>query len=120
MSYTASPATIDHIAALVVQACPKWDRLTVRVVLQSHAHEVDGNDLAIAALRCAVDPKMPGPKAIGWRGPHWHGLGTTPPNAAPRPICSICRKPEHRCYSERKGIDDDHAFEPLDPIGSRR
>jgi hypothetical protein len=120
MSYTASPDTIAHIAALVEQSRPQWDKLTVRVVLQSHAHEVDGNDLAIAALRCAADPKMPSPKFIGFRGPHWQGLGTTPPEAAPRPICSVCRKPEHRCYSERKGIDDDHAFEPVNPSRSRR
>lgn len=112
MTYTANADSINHVASLVHQKRPAWDTMTVRVVLHAHAHEVDGNDLAIAALRCAADERMPGPKAIGWRGPHWDGLGTCPPEAKRRPRCGVCGKPEHKCY-DRKGIDDDHAFEPV-------
>lgn len=111
MTYTASPDTVRHIAALVEQTRPEWDEFLVRIVLHDLAPRVDGNDLAIAALRCAADPKLPTPKAIGWRGRHWRDLDSTPPDLGARPICRICGKPEHRCY-DRKGIDDDHAFEP--------
>ena len=120
MTYTAGPETIDHIAALVAQERPAWDRMTVRVVLHSITTQVDGTDLAVAALRAAKDERLPGPKAIAWRGKHWIGLDTTPPDAAPRAKCGVCGKTEPRCYSERPGIDDDHAFEPANPIGSRR
>lgn len=111
MTYTASAETVDHLAALVQQARPAWELTTIRLVLLAHAGTVDGTDLAIAALRAAIDPNLPSPKAIGWRGPHWRDLKTCPPSAAKSPLCWVCNKPEHRCYSERKGVDDDHAFE---------
>lgn len=111
MTYTANPPTVDHIAALVVQARPDWDLPVVRVVLNSHAPQVDGTDLAIAALRAAQNDKLPGPKAIGWRGPHWDGLGTCPPQVKAPPRCDVCGKPEPKCY-DRRGVDDDHAFAP--------
>lgn len=115
MTYNPNPAVVDHIAALVVQACPEWDLLLVRVVLNSHAPHVDGTDLAIASLRAATTDRFRsmGPRAIGWRGPHWDGLGTMPPEiAASAARCDTCGKSEERCYSTRVGIDDDHAFLP--------
>lgn len=113
MSYQASPETLDHLAALVHQARPDWDEPLVRLILQGHAHQVDGNDLAIAALRAAANPALPKPASIGWRGPHWRDLDTVPPEAALPKRCSVCGKTEPRCYTERPGIDDDHAFEAV-------
>lgn len=113
MSYQASPETLDHLAALVHQARPDWEPMLVRVILQSHAHHVDGNDLAIAALRAAANPDLPKPASIGWRGPHWRGLDTMPPNVAPSRRCNVCGKTEPDCYTQRPGRDDDHAFEPV-------
>ena len=114
MTYAPTADTIDHLTALVCQRRPAWDSGLVTIVLRAHASQVDGNDLAIAALRAAADERLPGPKAIGWRGPHWLGLDTCPPEAKRQPRCGICGKPENRCY-DRKGIDDDHAFEAVNP-----
>jgi hypothetical protein len=114
--FTASLETIDHIVKLVETIRPGWDPGLVRVVLHSHANHVAGADLAIAALRCAADESMPYPKSIGWRGPHWDGLDTMPLDVAPLERCDTCGKVEPRCYSERVGIDDDHAFEPRRPV----
>lgn len=110
--FTATTETIGHIAALVANIRPSWDPSLVRLVLHSHASQVNGSDLAIAALRCAANESMPYPKSIGWRGPHWNGLATMPLDVAPLDRCDTCGKTEPRCYSDRVGIDDDHAFEP--------
>lgn len=112
--YTASHDTLSHVIALVEQARPEWDPGLVRIVLHSHTGHVDGNDLAIAALRAAADLNLPGPKSIGWRGPHWDGLGTKPPEIKDQLRCVVCGKTEPRCYSERPGLDDDHVFEPTE------
>lgn len=114
-TYKATADTISHLAHLVHQQRPDWDVFLVRVILDAHSHQVAGNDLAIAALRAAADDRLPSPKAIGWRGPHWHGLATCPPEAQRQPRCGVCGLPESRCY-DRKGIDDDHAFEPVRPV----
>lgn len=111
MRYTASTETIEHIAALVEQVRPEWEPALVKIVLHSHTAHVDGNDLAVAALRAANDPRLPTPKAIGWRGPHWRDLDTKPPEVTDLQWCGICYKPEPRCVTERIG-DDDHPFEP--------
>jgi hypothetical protein len=114
--FTAGPETVEHIAALVAQVRPSWDPGLVKLVLYSHVSMVNGSDLAIAALRCAANEAMPYPKSIGWRGPHWDGLETMPLDVAPLERCDTCNKTEPRCYSERVGIDDDHAFEPRRPV----
>lgn len=111
--FTAGLDTVEHIAALVATIRPSWDPGLVKVVLHSHAQVVNGADLAIAALRCAADERMPYPKSIGWRGPHWDGLETMPLDIAPQQRCGVCGKVEPRCYSDRPGLDDDHAFEPV-------
>lgn len=110
--FTAGLETIEHIAALVTAIRPSWEPGLVKLVLHSHTGVVNGADLAIAALRCAANEDMPYPKSIGWRGPHWDGLETMPLDVAPLDRCDVCGKTEPRCYSERIGIDDDHAFEP--------
>lgn len=110
--YAATTDAIEHIAALVVQQRPEWDAALVKIILHSHAGQVDGNDLAIAALRAAGNPDLPTPKAIGWRGRHWDGLGTVPPDVAPAERCFVCGKREPECWSSRPGRDDDHVFEP--------
>ena len=110
--FTASSFTLDCIAELVVMTRPAWDLTTVRAVLMSHAGQVDGADLAVAAIRCAADLNYLTPKAIGWRGPHWSDLATTPAEAQNPKRCRVCGKPEPRCYGERPGADDDHTFEP--------
>jgi hypothetical protein len=109
--YQASPETLTQVAALVVQERPEWDAALVRIILASHAAQVAGTDLAIAALRAAQDRNLPTPKAIGWRGPHWHGLETAPVEVTGGPRCTTCGKIEPRCWSERPGRDDDHQFE---------
>lgn len=111
-TYNAGPDTIERIAYLVHAARPDWDSQLVKVVLFAHWAQVDGNDLAIAALRAAANPDLPGPKAIGWRGPHWDGLDTKPVKIRDPQRCDVCGKPEPDCYSQRPGIDDDHVFEP--------
>lgn len=110
--YTAGHENVRHIAALVCEARPQWDPGLVQVVLLSHVGQVDGSDLAVAAIRAACNPDLPTPKAIGWRGPHWDGLATTPPHVTTGPRCSVCGKVEPRCYGERPGPDD-HAFDPV-------
>ena len=112
MTYNAAPDTIDRLAYLVHAERPSWDFALIKVVLLSHAMQVDGTDLAIAALRCAKNPDLPSPKAIGWRGKHWDDLGTKPPQIADPERCDTCGKPEPRCWSERPGVDDDHQFVP--------
>lgn len=114
--FTASSESLDHITALVVAVRPQWEPSLVKYVLRSHASVVNGNDLAIAALRCAADENMPSPKSIGWRGPHWRDLETMPLDVVRPERCDVCNKPEPRCYSERIGIDDDHTFEPRRPV----
>lgn len=120
MTYNAGVDTIDRIAYLVYAARPDWDSSLVRVILLSHAMQVDGTDLAIAALRAASDPSNRSPKVIGWRGPHWDGLGTRPADQRTYTWCGVCGKIEPRCLSERFG-DDDHEHEPTDrPVRTRR
>lgn len=111
--FTATADTLDHITALVCQVRPDWDRAVTLSILRSHAHQVDGGDLAVAAIRAAQVSDFRTPKAIGWRGPHWSGLETEPPeHTESRTRCRICGKTEPRCYSERPGPGDDHTFEP--------
>lgn len=118
--YTASNETCSYIAALVEQQRPDWDAGLVKVILLQHAPLVDGTDLAIAALRASLDLNLPGPKAIGWRGPHWRDLETCPPEAARPKRCGVCGRLEPQCYTVRHG-DDDHRFEPTDSlVRSRR
>lgn len=120
MRYTAGPDTLDHIVQLVWQVRPGWDPDLVRLVLEHHVTHVDGNDLAIAALRCASDENMLTPKTIGWRGPHWRDLDTRPHEVKDPRWCAVCMKPEPRCETER-WADDDHTFEPMArPVRSRR
>lgn len=111
MGYTATGPVLEHVTALVCQERPEWDPALVRLVLHAHTALVDGTDLAVAALRCAADRYYLTPKAIGWRGRHWDGLDSKPLEARTGPRCSVCGKPEPRCYGERPGPDD-HAFEP--------
>ncbi len=110
--HKASVETINHLAFLVCQARPQWDLRLVQVVLLNHADQVDGTDLAIAALRCAKISTYPTPKAIGWRGPHWDGLDTVPEEIRKPDRCYTCGKPEPLCYGVRFQ-DDDHRFETL-------
>lgn len=113
--FTASAETIDHITALVAEVRPSWDPYLVKAILLAHRGQVNGSDLAIAALRAARDENLPSPKSIGWRGKHWDGLEPPPEIAAPD-RCDVCGKTEPRCYSTRVGVDDDHAFEPRRPV----
>lgn len=110
--FTPTELTLNQIAELVVQTRPDWEIHEVRSILRSHAHQVDGADLAVAAIRCATNRDYHRPAAIGWRGPHWDGLGTLPPQAQNSPPCDVCNKPESRCYGERVGKDDDHDYTP--------
>lgn len=110
---TATASDIEAIVQLVWSVRPDWPGGIVRMVLEAHRSQVDVADLAVAAVRCASNPNMPTPKYIGWRGPHWDGTVTQPEHVAPRARCVVCGKTEDRCYSERPGIDDDHAFEAV-------
>lgn len=121
MSYTATTDTIAHVVELVAQVRPTWDQGLTRVVLLSHAGQVDGNDLAIAALRYASTEHAVGPKGIGWRGPHWDGLSTKPVESTDQQWCQVCgKKGEGRCRGERLTKDDDHDFEPGERVRTRR
>lgn len=108
----AGPESLRAIAYLVHQANPAWDEGVTRVVLAAHAQQVNMLDLAIAALRAAATDGLPGPRAIGWRGPWWSYAprDRLPLQLAAPQICRVCGKPEPRCYAERPGPDD-HAFE---------
>lgn len=109
--HAASVDDVGHIAALVANIRPDWDPGLVRVVLLSHRDQVDGADLAVAAIRAARNLNFRTPKSIGWRGPHWRDLDTQPIAVArDTRRCGICGKTEPRCYSERVGPDD-HEFE---------
>lgn len=110
---TFSQATLDHLVELLAQARPEWDSGLVRVVLHSHRFQVDGTDLAIAALRAARNPDLLTPKAIGWRGRHWDGLSTRPADIVTHTRCGVCGKLEPQCVTQRFG-DDDHQHEPTD------
>lgn len=117
--YTATPETIEHIVLLVEHARPEWEPALVRIILNNLASQVDGSALAVAAIRAANDPDMPSPKAIGWRGKHWEGLWSAPPEVQGGPRCDVCEKTEARCYGERPGPDD-HVFTPRPREESRR
>lgn len=113
MTYAPSHETTDHLIALALQERPDWDRGLLRLVLDDLvAKQVTGTDLAIVTLRLAADPRSLPPKAIGWRGPHWRDLDSTPPEVQPSARCQTCGKPEPRCLTERPGLDDDHAYDP--------
>lgn len=109
----AGPESLRAIAYLVHQANPAWDEVVTRVVLADHAGQVNMLDLAIAALRAAATEGLPGPRAIGWRGPWWsHAPRDRLPLQLAKPaICRICGRPEPDCYAVRPGAGDDHAFE---------
>lgn len=113
--HRASNNDLDYLALLVTSIRPSWDHNLVRVVLYSHADQVDCSDLAIAAIRAAQDPHNETPKSIGWRGPHWDATVTKPRWMADRRRCLVCGKNEARCYGERPGLDDDHQFEAASP-----
>lgn len=111
--HTASDAEVQAITTLVLGTRPSWDEWQVRAVLSAHRGQVDAPDLAVAAVRCANDPNQISPKCIGWRGPHWRGLGTMPAQHRERlERCHECGKPEDRCLTERPGPDD-HDFVPV-------
>ncbi len=107
----AAPDLLGPLVATLVALRPDWEPGLVRIVLHGNERHVDAADLVVAAVRCAAAPSRLPPKAIGWRGPHWAGLATTPPAAAPRARCGVCGKTEDRCALER-WADDDHTFEP--------
>lgn len=108
---TPTRADLVNITDLVRSLRPDWPRHIIEAVLQSHYHHVDLADLTQAAVRCAADPTLNTPKAIGWAGRHWRDLETQPaPVAHDNRRCDVCQKPEHRCLTERPGPDD-HAFE---------
>lgn len=113
--YTATTPTIQAIATLVHEARPDWPEALVVAVLEGHAHQVDGSDLAIAAIRAAKTPTFHTPKTIGWRGPHWSGLATMPSGMLTSRRCGVCGKWEDVCQTTRIGVDDDHEFEPTEP-----
>lgn len=102
--------TLDHLADLLADLRPDWDRWLISAVVRSHP-SVPVLDLATAAIRLAGDPTKP-VKAIGWRGPHWAGIASAPPVLAwSTPRCDVCGKTEDRCWLERPGPDD-HPFTP--------
>lgn len=111
-NYTPTTDSLHAIALLVNQARPDWPPALVLSVLEGHATNVDGSDLAIAAIRAARTPTYRTPKTIGWRGPHWDGLTTQPAGMLPTARCGVCGKFEDRCLTQRIGLDDDHEFEP--------
>jgi hypothetical protein len=111
MGYTATHDELHMMATLVWHERPEWEPDLILVVLTSHAGQVDATDLAIAALRCAKNRDYPTPKAIGWRGPHWQGLNTMPPDVRPTTRCAVCGRTEADCYAVRPGPDD-HRFTP--------
>lgn len=98
-------------ADLVVLVRPDWERWLVRQVLNSHRDVCDAADLARAAIGAASNPDFHNPKAIMWRGRHWDGAATLPPDMTPRARCRVCGKTEDRCAVERPGTGDDHRFE---------
>lgn len=118
-NHNASDQELDAIAFLVSQARPEWQAGLVLSVLTAHRSQVDAADLAVAALRAARNPDYRTPKTIGWRGEHWRGLTTVIPDMKPRERCGVCGKTEDRCETQRVGLDDDHAFEPVQRVGAR-
>lgn len=111
MSWTPALPHVDAIVTLVMAERPDWEEALTRYILLDLARRVDGLDLARAALAAAANPDLPGPKSIGWRGPHWRGLNSCPPELAAPLICQICGRPEPECWGVRFGADD-HDFEP--------
>lgn len=119
-SHNPSDQELEAIAYLVARSRPEWPAGVTLSVLRAHRLQVDAADLAIAALRAARTPDFRTPKTIGWRGPHWAGLATVVPDAAPRKRCRVCGKTEDRCETQRVGLDDDHDFEPVELRAVRR
>lgn len=107
----ATPEDVDHLSALVSSIRPDWQAWLVRQVLAAHRDRVDLADLSEAAVRCARDSQLSTPKAITFRGAHWRGLDTAPPEITGGPRCDTCGKREPQCLTERPGPDD-HPFEP--------
>lgn len=113
---TATDQDIDNLSALVYSIRPRgdWEQWLIRQVLLAHRSRVELADLAEAAVRCARDSQISTPKAITFRGKHWRGLETAPPEITGGPRCTTCGKIEARCLTERPGPDD-HPFTPKDP-----
>lgn len=111
LTHTAGTDELQAIAFLVAQIRGEWPAAVTMSVLQAHAGQCDAGDLAVAALRAAMNPEYRTPKTIGWRGPHWDG-SKTKPNQVQLRRCNTCGKREDRCAMERPGLDDDHDFEP--------
>lgn len=108
---TATDQDIENLSALVYSIRPDWERWLIRQVLAAHRTRVAVADLAEAAVRCARDSQLSTPKAITFRGKHWHGLDTAPPEITGGPRCDVCGKREAQCLTVRPGPDD-HPFTP--------
>jgi hypothetical protein len=49
----------------------QWDVVGVRAALVTARRKASAADLAVAAIRCAVNPDARTPAVIGMDGPHW-------------------------------------------------
>jgi len=91
----------------------RWDVAGVRAALSKARRQASAPDLAIAAIRCAVNPEARTPAVIGMDGPHWvavpfaGGRETRPAKCpthgiAVRLVDGLCTG----CVADTKAADD--------------
>ena len=67
---------IRPLAALIslLSGDKNWDVVGIRAALITARGKANADELAIAAIRCAVSPDARTPAVIGMDGPHWVAL----------------------------------------------
>lgn len=101
------------LAALLAALHPGWDIPGIRAALHKARHKAPADELAIAAIRCAMRADLKSPALIAEDGPHWHGT-----EAARDTRFERCPVDGHRsypawncgaCRADRYGLADDDA-----------
>ncbi len=96
----------------------RWDAAGVRSAISKARHKAPAAELAIAAIRCAINPDAKTPAVIGMDGPHWStGSSVT----ATDHRYARCQEPGHSsfpawncaaCRSERLAAPDEQTAAP--------
>lgn len=94
-------------------AGPPWDLPGIEIELGRAVDMADAPDLAVAAIRAAVEPINRTPAVIGMGGPHWRqaaGPVRLPPEPAAL-LCTHCGKTQHDCQAAyRPEMPDAHRY----------
>lgn len=85
----------------MVSTGDRWDHPGIRAAVTTMQTQVAPDDLAVAFIRGAANPKLQTPAGVAKPGPHWAETGTTPRVTAPECVdhpgqrastCADCHK----------------------------